>query len=344
MTKFQQFLKSRIFKFAVIPILSVIILTPLAIYLTDKIAGGPAGDGSLKYDLFISPGTSTAKVTKELSSNGMIKSPRYFQFLLKVTGNAGKLQQGLYQIDSGMTASKIMQTLVEGKVKMIAFTIPEGYNNRQIGDLLVNKNLMKSREDFLKLASDPEMLKKFNIPAKTSEGYLFPETYNVPYNYPADKIHESMVKRFFSMLGKIEKAKGITPEELHQKVILASIIEREAKKREELPLMAGVFIKRISKKIPLESCATVQYLFDKPKKRLFEKDLLIPSDYNTYLHRGFPPGPISSPGMNALQAAFNPVETDSLFFLLKPDGSHYFSKNHREHTEAKKKYIDVLYQ
>ncbi|HNC54595.1 MAG TPA: endolytic transglycosylase MltG, partial [Leptospiraceae bacterium] len=110
------------------------------------------------------------------------------------------------------------------------------------------------------------------------------------------------------------------------------------------PLMAGVFIKRLKKGIALESCATVQYLFEKPKKRLFEKDLLTPSDYNTYLHKGYPPGPISNPGMPALLAAFNPEETDNLFFLLKPDGYHYFSKDHKEHAQAKKKYIDVLYE
>ena len=96
--------------------------------------------------------------------------------------------------------------------------------------------------------------------------------------------------------------------------------------------------------MPLESCATVQYLFDKPKKRLLEKDLLIISDYNTYLNKGFPPGPISNPGLSAIASSFKPVESENLFFLVKPDGSHYFSKTHKEHLQAKKKYIDVLYQ
>lgn len=325
-------------------ILGIILLGVGGVFLLDSIKGGAPGDGATKYELVISSGDSSTKVTKELAANGMIKSTGYFAYLLKVTGNTNRIKQGVYLVNNGMDSRKIMDVLVEGKVKMISFTIPEGYNNRQIGDLLTKKNIVKSREEFLTAAANTDILKKYKIPAKTSEGYLFPETYTIPYNYPVDKVVDMMLKRFFLNLQKIEKAKDINPEDLHQKVILASIVEREAKKKEERPLMAGVFIKRLKKNIALESCATVQYLFDKPKKRLFEKDLLIPSDYNTYLHRGYPPGPISSPGMPALLAAFNPEETDNLFFLLKPDGYHYFSKDHREHTKAKKKYIDVLYE
>ncbi|MBP7283888.1 MAG: endolytic transglycosylase MltG [Leptospiraceae bacterium] len=324
--------------------IGIILLAIGSVFLLDSIKGGAPGDGTAKYELIISAGDSSTKITKDLASHGMLKSNGYFAYLLKVTGNTNRIKQGVYLVDNGMNARKVMDILVEGKVKMISFTIPEGYNNRQIGDLLTKKNITKSREDFLAVAANAEILKKYKIPAKTTEGYLFPETYTIPYNYPTDKIVEMMLKRFFLNLQKIDKAKNITPEELHQKVILASIVEREAKKKEERPLMAGVFIKRLKKNIALESCATVQYLFDKPKKRLFEKDLLIPSDYNTYLHKGYPPGPISSPGMPALLAAFNPEETDNLFFLLKPDGYHYFSKDHREHAQAKKKYIDVLYE
>ena len=329
----------------ILPVIAGLVFLGIGgVFLLDSIKGGSPGDGSVKYELIISAGDSSTKITKDLRSHGMLKSTGYFVYLLKIAGNTNKLKQGVYSIDNGMTARKVMEILVDGKVKMISFTVPEGYNNRQIGEVLTNKNIAKSKEEFLTLAASSELLKKYKIPAKTTEGYLFPETYTIPYNYPLDKVVEMMLKRFYLNLQKIDKAKNISPEELHQKVILASIVEREAKKKEERPLMAGVFIKRLKKNIALESCATVQYLFDKPKKRLFEKDLLIPSDYNTYLHKGYPPGPISNPGMPALLAAFNPEETDNLFFLLKPDGYHYFSKDHREHAQAKKKYIDVLYE
>ncbi|MBP9885448.1 MAG: endolytic transglycosylase MltG [Leptospiraceae bacterium] len=329
----------------ILPLLvGLVFLGAGGIFLLDVVKGGASGDGTTKYELIISPGDSSTKITKDLTKHGILKSTSYFTYLLKFTGNTNRIKQGVYLVDNGMSARKIMDILVEGKVKMISFTIPEGYNNRQIGDLLTKKDIAKSKEEFLKVASSPEILSKYKIPAKTTEGYLFPETYVIPYNYPLDRIVEMMLKRFFLNLQKVDKANGISPEELHKKVILASIVEREAKKKEERPLMAGVFIRRLKKNIALESCATVQYLFDKPKKRLFEKDLLIPSDYNTYLHKGYPPGPISNPGMPAILAAFNPEETENLFFLLKPDGYHYFSKDHREHAQAKKKYIDVLYE
>lgn len=302
------------------------------------------GDGQTKVELVIEPGMSASRITNELSKTGMIRSSAYFQYLIRFTKSAPKIKTGIYEINDGMNARTILNVIVDGKVKLVHFTIPEGFNNRQIGELLTKRNLAKSQQEFLLAAQDRKLLDKFKIPARDVEGYLFPETYSVPINYPLDKIIEMMIRRFFTKLETIEQAKGLSPQDLHKKVVLASIVEREAVKPEERPMMAGVFETRIQKDIPLESCATVQYLFDKPKKRLFERDLKIVSPYNTYMNKGWPPGPISNPGLPALQAAFNPIRSNKLFFLLKPDGSHYFSETYAEHVEAKKKYIDVLYQ
>jgi UPF0755 protein len=324
--------------------LGIFLFSLFMIWVIDYSNGRAVGDGSFVYELTIEPGAGYKKVSKELKDNHLIRSDSYFHFLLRMSGNSTKLKQGIYTLNDGMDSSKIMEVLVNGKVKMISFTIPEGYTNRQIGDVLTKRNIVPSRQFFLEASENPEFLKKYNIPAKSTEGYLYPETYTIPYNYKVEQIVEMMLKRFYKNLSTIPETKGLDPSELHQKVILASIVEREAKKKEEQPLMAGVFLKRLKIKMPLESCATVQYLFDKPKKRLLEKDLEIISPYNTYLNRGYPPGPISNPGLPAITAAFRPVESDNLFFLVKPDGSHYFSKTHNEHLEAKKKYIDVLYK
>lgn len=319
------------------------VLAVLAFFTAEHTLGGARGDGSLKTELVIDSGETSKSVIKELHDSGILKSPAYFRFLLRMTGNSGALKQGVYNLDDGMTARRIMNILISGKVKTVTFTVPEGYNNRQIGDLLVSKKLASSRQEFLDAASRKEVLEKYKIPADTSEGYLYPSTYTVPFDYKADKIVSMMIRQFQRNIQSVEGASSLDPKDLHQKIILASIVEREAKRNEERPLMAGVFLKRMKIKMPLESCATVQYLFDKPKSRLLEKDLLIESPYNTYLHKGFPPGPISNPGLPAIQASFKPVESDNLFFLLKGDGYHYFSKSHKEHMEAKKKYIDVLY-
>ncbi|PJZ48214.1 endolytic transglycosylase MltG [Leptospira saintgironsiae] len=316
----------------------------VAFFVTDEIKGGAVGAGQVKVDIIVEPGDSPAEVTENLSKNGLLKSSKYFLFLIKATRSAGKIKAGLYEINDGMDARKILQVITEGKVKLVTFTVPEGYNNRQIGDLLVKKNLIKSRADFLNAASRTELLREFKIPANNAEGYLFPETYSVPVNFPADKIARMMIKRFYVRLEKVPGAKELDPKKLHEIVVLASVVEREAKKNEERPLMAGVFLNRLKQDIPLESCATIQYLFDKPHPRIFEKDLKIVSPYNTYMNKGYPPGPISNPGQPSLEAALMPTKTEYLFFLLKPDGFHYFSKSFKEHAEAKKKYIDVLYE
>ncbi|MDX1959941.1 MAG: endolytic transglycosylase MltG [Leptospiraceae bacterium] len=334
----------KILRQILIGVILIIFIAILGILSLHEWKGGAVGDGSTKFEIEVEPGETANKVAKELKSNKMIHSSKYFLYLLKFSGNISNLKQGIYVVNDGMSTWKIIKTLVEGRVKTITFTIPEGYTNRQIGDVLVKKKIVSSRDDFIKEADNSELLKKYKIPAKTSEGYLYPETYTIPYDYKPSKVAEMMIRRFFSNLEKVEGANRENIEELHSKVVLASIVEREAKKKDEQPLMAGVFLKRIKIGMPLESCATVQYLFDKPKKRLLEKDLEIVSPYNTYLNKGYPPGPISNPGLPALRAAYKPTESDSLFFLVKPDGSHYFSRTHKEHLEAKKKYIDVLYE
>jgi len=339
--------KLNVKKFITIIFLAIVFISIvglLVFFVIDEKKGGAVGDGQNSFELIIEPGESSSTVVKELSSAGMIKSSVYFNYLIKFTRAGNKIKQGVYDINDGMSSRKILDVIISGKVELVTFTIPEGYNNRQIGDLLVAKKLSLTREAFLSAASNKALIEKYKIPAPTTEGYLFPETYSVPLNYPADRIADMMIKRFFKKLESIPEAKNISPKDLHAKVVLASIVEREAVRKEERPMMAGVFLTRIEKNINLESCATIQYLFDKPKKRLFETDLKIISPYNTYMNGGWPPGPISNPGLPALAAAFKPEKSDKLFFLLKPDGSHYFSTTFKEHLEAKKKFIDVLYQ
>ncbi len=341
---FMKLKPKKIFTASIVGISVFVLIALFSFFIMDEMKGGAVGDGQNHFELIIDSGEPSSSVVKDLSSAGMIKSSVYFNYLIKFTRAGNKIKQGVYDINDGMSSRKILDLIISGKVKLITFTVPEGYNNRQIGDLLTSKKLSATREFFLSAASNRAVIDKFKIPATTTEGYLFPETYSVPLNYPVDRIVEMMIKRFFKKLDSIPETKGISPKDLHAKVVLASIVEREAVRKEERPMMAGVFLTRIEKSINLESCATIQYLFDKPKKRLFESDLKIVSPYNTYINSGWPPGPISNPGLPALIAAFKPEKSDKLFFLLKPDGSHYFSATFKEHLEAKKKFIDVLYQ
>lgn len=296
------------------------------------------GDGSKKMDFAVKAGWGHANVTNALYENGIINSRFFFSMYLRLTGKSGKIKKGIYDIHDGLSAGQIAAIITSGKGKTIPLTIPEGYHNRQIAEVMVEKKFFASKDEFVKYASKTEILKKFNIPAKTAEGYLFPDTYHIPAGYPKDKIIVLMIEQFFD---KVKSVKGFPtdPAKIHELVILASIVEREAQRHEERPLVSGVFANRIKKNLPLESCATIQYLFEKPHKRIFFKDLEINSPYNTYKNNGLPPGPIANPGIPAIQAALNPAQTDYMFFVVKGDGYHQFSKSFSDHLKAKNKYL-----
>lgn len=295
-------------------------------------------DGSRHVDFAVRSGSNLNSVTHRLAEANLIQSQFFFKLYMRLTGKANKIKFGVYDLTDGMSASKIAQALTSGKTKTISITIAEGLHNRQIADLFVAKKFFASRDEFMQFASKKSLLDKYKIPAQSIEGYLFPDTYFLPQGYPKEKIMEHMIDHFY------EKTKDIKnfptdPKKIHETVILSSIVEREAKRKEERPLIAAVFHNRLRDSEPLESCATVQYLFEKPKARLFYKDLEVDSPYNTYKVKGLPPGPIGSPGIAAINATVNPEKTDYKFFVLKGDDAHYFSKDFKEHNAAKKKYI-----
>lgn len=298
----------------------------------------PAGEGSRKIDFTLKNGWGSNRVIKELYKKKMIRSRTAFKLLLRFRNKTNSLKKGLYAINDGMSIDRIIDIFDSGRTKTVSFTIPEGLNNRQIGELLAEKGFFKTQKEFLKYASSRKLRDRYQIPALTVEGYLFPDTYTVPVGYKKMKIFEHMIDNF---LEKTTVLKGfpVDPQKRHKLVIIASIVEREAQLKEERPVIAGIFLNRLKKNYPLESCATIQYLFKKPKRKIYYNYLKIESPYNTYLNKGLPPGPISNPGLHAIEATLNPEKTDYLFFVIKGDGSHKFSKSFREHTRAKKKYI-----
>ncbi len=296
------------------------------------------GDGSRHVDFAVRSGSNLSTISSRLAEANLIQSQFFFKAYMRLTGKTSKIKFGIYDLTDGMSASKIAQTLTSGKTKTVSVTIAEGLHNRQIADLFVAKKFFASREEFTQFAAKKSILDKYKIPAQSVEGYLFPDTYFLPQGYPKDKIIEHMIDHFFE---KVKEVKNFPtdPRKIHEMIILSSIVEREAKRKDERALIAAVFHNRMRDSEPLESCATVQYLFEKPKPRLFYKDLEVESPYNTYKVKGLPPGPIGSPGIAAINATVNPEKTDYKFFVLKGDDAHHFSKDFKEHNAAKKKYI-----
>jgi len=319
-------------KILILSITGLILISGVIIYLNRSAEPG------VKKDFEVHSGEGLIKVASRLENDKLIISRHALRVLAIITGRSNDTKKGLYVLESSMSPLEILALVTSGRTKSVRITIPEGYNMRQIADQFVAAKLFRSRKEFIDIASSSELLKKYNIQGNSPEGYLFPDTYEIPLDYKKEQMVEIMIDQFFALTKEIDDF-PTEPEELHNLVILASIVEREAQKKEERELIAGVFANRLSQSYPLESCATIQYLFEKPKKRLYFKDLEIKSPYNTYLHAGLPPGPISNPGVPSIIAALHPKETDYMFFVVRPDGSHQFSKTFNEHVKAKKEHL-----
>jgi len=286
----------------------------------------------------IAPESTVTSIAAELEERGIIRSALGFRLLARVGGLDRTLRAGSYHLSPAAWLWEVLAELHAGQLESTSFTIPEGLTLKEIAAVLEGAGLGKA--DAFRLAGrDVELLARFGIPATSVEGYLFPETYTVARGLPPKAILEVMLTQFFSRLETLPGAAALTPRERHRRLILASIVEREAKVKRELGRIAGVFENRLARHMKLESCATVQYVLGEPKERLLLSDVRTESPYNTYLNHGLPPGPIASPGLDAIGAALAPESHDFLFFFARPDGSgrHVFSRTYAEHKEAQRK-------
>lgn len=292
----------------------------------------------------IPPGSSSGEITALLTRKALIRSALAFQLYLHGKGLDKKLQAGEYLLSPSLSPPEIAERLVRGRVVLHRVTIPEGFTLKQIAARLSEAGLIDEERFWRVVAQAPLAYPFLNgaPPGKQRlEGFLFPDTYYFPKGTSEEKIIETMLQRFQEAYTPAMEARaaelGLTTKEV---VTLASLVERETKLAHERPLVAAVFHNRLRQGLKLESCATVQYLLDKPKAVLLEADLKLPSPYNTYLHPGLPPGPIGSPGLASLEAALHPAPVPYLYFVANPDGSHTFSRTLREHLTASRRARD----
>ena len=236
-----------------------------------------------------------------------------------------------------MNIAQIFSELSSGRQEYQKVVIPEGLTISSIAQIL-QENEICNKEDFIKSCSSKEILNKFKIPAETCEGYLFPNTYFLNINMNSDIVVELFINTFFENIKSITNLGNKNAADLHQTVILASIVEKEYKLKEEAPLIASVFKNRLKHNIGLYSCATIVYIITeiqgKPHpERILTKDTKIDSPYNTYKWAGLTPGPISNPGLTALDAATNTPKTPYFFFQVENEktGKHVFTETFEEH-------------
>ncbi|HTY21298.1 MAG TPA: endolytic transglycosylase MltG [Geobacteraceae bacterium] len=317
--------------------LALLIIVPSSIYCS--YLATPAGKGKNIQVFDFGQGQSLKKIAATLEERKVIGSAAMFVLYARLHGDAGRLKAGYYKLSDAIAPVEILRRMVAGEVYVVRFTVPEGYSIYQIAELISERRL-SDREAFLRECSSGPLLRELGIEGKSVEGYLFPSTYDItPGMAPADIIR--LMARQFEMVYERFFAHPATGSRLSKReiIILASLIEKEAVKSEERPLISSVFHNRLHLGMPLQSDPTAVYGVRAFAGTVSKKDISRATPYNTYLIGGLPPGPIGNPGSGAIEAAINPAKTDYLYFVAKKDGTHFFSKSLEEHNSAVRRYL-----
>ena len=277
-------------------------------------------------------------IASTLKSSGVIKNKFMFVNYIKKNNAASNLKPGTYKFGPGnVTFDDILEKLLKGEQEeQITVTIPEGYTVAQIAKLFASKGLVEEQK-FLDYASNLEIsydyIKKGND-YRQLEGFLFPDTYQIPISWKEDKIINMLLnefdKRWTDEFDNRAKELGFSVNEI---VTIASLIEREARVEKERPTISSVIHNRLKIDMLLQIDATVQYLLSEQRARLLYKDLEVDSPYNTYKYAGLPPTAIAAPGLSCIKAALYPEDTEYLYYRTKAigNGEHWFSKTFDEH-------------
>lgn len=289
----------------------------------------------------ISKGMNAGSASRILEQSGIVRHRIPLIVFLRFTGNAERIKAGEYRFAEPASPRRIAERLVEGDSFYHSVTVPEGLTAMETVDLFLEKGLGE-REEMESALQKTEWISDLFPDASSLEGFLFPETYHLGRRTGSEQIVKNMVaqfrKEFGDLIDRHPVPEGWSGDQI---VILASMIEKEAQKAEERPLVSSVFHNRIRRKMPLACDATVIYamkLLGTYKGNIRKSDLAMESPYNTYRNRGLPPGPIANPGRDSLTAALRPAESEYLYYVSRNDGTHVFSETYQEHQQAVNRY------
>jgi len=319
--------------------LILLLVTLTASYLTvlNYINTTPSVTDDIRIE--IPKGSGLSGISQKLMESGVIANDTLFILYVMKEGWQDKLKAGEYKFEKGSTMAGVVRKIVNGDVELHKVTIPEGLSVREIARLLDEKGVVNESE-FMEQTRNETLVKKLLGPDATSlEGYLFPETYSYSGSLTAAELIELMVERFkavYEPLSEQRKGVNLTDNEV---LTLASIVEKETGASFERPLISAVFQNRIKIGMKLDSDPTVIYgMGEDYDGNLSRSDLKRYTEYNTYVIKGLPPGPIANPGKDSILAVLNPADVKYLYFVSKGDGTHHFSNSFREHQNAVNKY------
>lgn len=278
-------------------------------------------------------GLRTAAILQTLQREGVVRDQWIPLVYMKVFRSRDSIKAGVYEFRKPLAPIDVIDKLVRGDVVLRSITIREGLDRFAVAKLFADEGL-GSMTEWKQATSETELIRDIAPDATSLEGYLFPDTYKFDPGTSAGTIVRTMVTNFRSHWGS-EIAlitTGLTP---HETVTLASIVETEAQRAGERPVVASVYLNRVRKRMLLGADPTVIYALKLDGRwdgNIRKADLRIDSPYNTYRRPGLPPGPIANPGLASLRAAAAPATTPYLYFVAKNDGSHVFSTNVADHN------------
>ena len=293
---------------------------------------------SSELDYSIKAGSSLSAVIYDLANKKIIKHPRYLLWYARLNGLSNKMKTGDYRLTDKLTTKEFLDDIFTGKVIQFSLTIIEGWSFQQLLNA-INKH-PQIKHTISKL-SKQEIMTKLDLTGIHHEGQFLPDT----YLFPKQLTDVEFLKRAYDSMQSVLKeewnnrAVGLLYKNSYEALIMASIVEKETGQASERQQISGVFIRRLEKRMRLQTDPTVIYgMGDKYKGNIRKRDLLRDTPYNTYRRGGLPPTPIALPGRDAIYAALHPAKGNALYFVSRGDGSHQFSATLIEHNKAVIKY------
>lgn len=285
----------------------------------------------------IAEGSGTTAIGDQLVDENIVSSARIFSLAVLLSGARGELKAGTYELSASQSPMDIVDVLRGGDTKEVRVTIPEGLRLDEVADLIEESGLTTSSE-FMKAATDSNRYKNVfltSVPAGDSlEGFLFPDTYRFAHDATAEDIVKKMLDNFEQQIGSLLTQIDDSNFDLFEIIILASIVEGEVPFQDDRPIVAGLFINRLELGMLLQADSTLAYITQEDRIDFTLEDIAIDDPYNTYQNTGLPPGPINSPGLQAIQAVLDPTETDFLYFVSNPETSEtLFAETLDEHNQ-----------
>lgn len=319
-------------------------LLPVSVLLAA--CAGPARNAPVA-NVYVPRGASLAAVADSLVAHRVVTSAAKFRLYARLQGLAKRVRPGLYEFPEGERFGTIVGALKSGRTHDFFFTAPEGLTVVEIADLAAEKLRLARdsvrtavRDSFLAAARDPLVAQEFNIVVPRGvkeplEGYLLPETYRVAFDETPRQLVEHMLRQFTdywdSSFDRRAAALGLSR---HQVLTLASVVEAEARSPAQRRKVAGVYMNRLRRGMPMQADPTVMYAVGQRLTRVLFRHLETRSPYNTYLHPGLPPGPICNPSRSSIEATLDPEASPYFFFVATPDGHVMYSTTAYEHADS----------